>query len=364
MKVIVFGTRGIPDILGGVETHAENLYPLIKELAGENTEITLVRRSCYVHDQLTEYKGVKLVTLYAPRIKSIEAIVHSFLSAVYAILHRPDIVHVHAIGPGLLIPLTRLAGLKVIMTHHGPDYKREKWGRLAKFFLRLGEWCSAKFSNALIVVSKEIERHMREKFNRESIYVPNGVSSPDLRSTTNFLDMLGVIPGRYVFTLGRFVEEKGFDYLIRAFKKAQLPEGMKLVIAGDADHTTEYSEALKKKAVHEGVVLAGFVKGERLAELFSHTALFVLPSFYEGLPISLLEAMSFSCVILASDIEANNEVGLPQDCYFEAGNEGALIARMETILHGDIKRVSYSMEPYDWKEIARKTYDVYRAVAQ
>ncbi|MGN1257622.1 MAG: glycosyltransferase family 4 protein, partial [Candidatus Limisoma sp.] len=152
MKVVVTGTRGIPDILGGVETHCEELFPRISDLG---IDVTVIRRSCYVspENRRDRYKGVSLVDVYAPRRKSLEAIVHTFLAIVKARRLNADIVHIHAIGPSLMAPLARLLGMKVVTTHHGPDYDRKKWGFLAKTMLKAGEWCGAHFSNEVIVIS-------------------------------------------------------------------------------------------------------------------------------------------------------------------------------------------------------------------
>ena len=127
MNIIVTGTRGIPSIQGGVETHCEELYPLM--LSSGNIHIMLICRSAYISKEKRRinYKGIDLKTLYSPKSKSFEAIVHTFLTVLYAAYKRPDILHIHAIGPNLLTPLARLLGLKVVMTHHGPDYERQKW---------------------------------------------------------------------------------------------------------------------------------------------------------------------------------------------------------------------------------------------
>lgn len=362
MKIVVIGTRGIPNILGGVETHCEELYPNI--VRDTNYEVTVVARSCYVKQKLTQFKGVTLKTIYAPKSKALEAIVHSFLSVVYAAIKRPDILHIHAVGPNLVAPFARLMGLKVVMTHHGPDYERQKWGRFAKLFLKTGERAGVKFANKVIVISEEIKNSITAKYGRkDAILIPNGVSITGRPSTNKeILRKYGVDTGNYIFTLGRFVPEKGFDYLINAFKKSGLSQKFKLVLAGDADHETEYSKNLKEQALRQGVLLTGFIKGEVLEQLFSNCALFVLPSFYEGLPISLLEAMAYKLPILASDIPANTQVQLPKDSYFSVGNEDELSAKLVRLLESDAPQnsVAYNMEKYNWEKIAVNTALVYK----
>jgi len=362
MKIMVLGTRGIPDIPGGVETHCEHLYPrMLKN--GENS-ITVICRSNYVEDKnRKEYKGINLKNIYSPKSKSFEAIVHSFLSVIYIAFKRPDVVHIHAIGPNLVTGLARLFNLKVVMTHHGPDYKRMKWNGLAKFFLKTGEWMGVKFGNDVIVISQEIKQHIADTYNRtDSILIPNGVDKPTVSPNTDYLETLCIKKDQYIFTLGRFVPEKGFDYLIRAYAQTNLSKKYRLVIAGDADHESEYSLELKALAKKNNVVLTGFIKGEKLQQLFSHAALFVLPSFYEGLPIALLEAMSYGLPILASNIAANTQVNLPKDCYFKVGNESMLLYYFDSLKLREHERFEYDMKRYDWDLIADQTLHVYKSL--
>lgn len=364
MKIVVTGTRGIPDIMGGVETHCEELFPRI---AGMGHDVTVIRRSCYVaeNNKRDSYKGVKLRDVYAPRKKSLEAIVHTFLAVIEAKRLKADIVHIHAIGPSLMVPLARLLGLKVVTTHHGPDYDRKKWGLFAKWMLKLGERNGALYSNEVIVISHVIEDILKSKYNRDSNLIFNGVSVPHVSGKTDYLESLGLSAGKYVLAVGRFVKEKGFDLLIDAFVKACVHD-YKLVIAGDADHEDEYSLILRRKAADNGVVLTGFVRGEKLSQLLAHAALFVLPSFHEGLPISLLEAMSYRRDVLVSDIPANKLPELAADDFFHCGNVDALVAGMKSKLsHSSDAAVmerSYDLSNYDWDNIARQTVNVYDKV--
>lgn len=362
MKIMVLGTRGIPNIPGGVETHCEHLYP--RMLKDGSNRITVICRNGYAADKTRkEYNGIILKNIYSPKSKSFEAIVHSFLSVIYIVFKRPDIVHIHAIGPNLVTGLAKLFNLKVVMTHHGPDYKRMKWNGLAKFFLKTGEWMGVKFAKKIIVISQEIKDHVTETYNRtDCVLIPNGVDKPIASTNTDYIESLDLVKDQYIFTLGRFVPEKGFDYMIRAYAQSAISKRYKLVIAGDADHESEYSLELKSLAKKNNVILTGFVKGEKLKQLFSNAGLFILPSFYEGLPIALLEAMSYGLPILASDIAANTQVNLPIDCYFKVGNEVLLLDYLDHIKLGDHKRFEYDMKQYDWDLIAEETLEVYKSL--
>ena len=174
MKIFVTGTRGIPDIPGGVEKHCQELYPLI---ATQGQEILLATRKSYVNGNRQEsWRGVQLVHTFAPHKKSLEAVVHTFLAIIKARLANPDIVHIHAVGPGLMAPFARLLGLKVVVTNHGPDYDRQKWGKTAKVMLRLGEYCGGRFANEVIVISNVIAEIIRKRCHRGSHLIYNGVS--------------------------------------------------------------------------------------------------------------------------------------------------------------------------------------------
>lgn len=359
MKIIVIGTRGIPNIQGGVETHCEELYPHLVRL---DNKICLVRRTCYVPegDHLTEFKGVQLKDLFTVRRITTETVLHTFLAVLWARKKGTDILHVHAIGPALFIPMARLLGMKVVFTHHGPDYNRAKWGPIAKTILKLGERWGTAWANEIIVISEVIKDLLKEKYNRsDTNLIFNGVTPAKFSERTDYIGSLGLKPKKYVFTLGRFVEEKGFDYLIEAFSRLNQDE-YRLVIAGDADHEIPYTKHLKKIAGMHNVVLPGFVKGEELHQLFSHARLFVLPSFHEGLPISLLEAMSFKLPVLVSDIPANKQVPLPANTFFATGDTASLKSSLENILSQEFMKVDYDMSEYNWEKIALQTNDVYK----
>lgn len=359
MRITVLGTRGIPDILGGVESHCEELYPRI--IKNGKLNILLIRRTSYIRQPLNRYKGIRLIDIYSPKIKSLEAIVHTFLGIIYARLNKTKILHIHAIGPAILIPFAKLLGLKVVMTHHGPDYDRLKWGKVAKWILQKGEKFGVKYADKVIVISNVIKSLIKEKYNREDCeLIYNGVSFPKLDIESDYLDTLNLVSKKYIIAVGRFVEEKGFHDLINAFYELNQKE-YKLVLVGDADHKTRYSQELKKLALDKGIIMSGFIKGRELNQIFSHAALFVMPSYHEGLPIALLEAMSYNLDILVSDIPANIEVNLEVSDYFSTANIPDLVDKLSEKLKGVQKRDFSTIikEKYNWDKIALQTINVY-----
>ena len=358
MRIVVTGTRGIPGIQGGVETHCEELFPRIVD---SEHEIIVVRRRKYVAAgfDVNEFRGVKIKDLNNLASKHFEAFFHTLSAIIYAKRIKADIVHIHAIGPSIMTPVARILGMKVVTTHHGPDYDRQKWGRFAKKILRLGERYGAIYSNAVIVISKHIMNMINTKYpsqkNVNLIY--NGVNLPK-PAKGDILKQYGLDSGMYILAVGRFVEEKGFHLLIDAYR-ALGDTSVKLVIAGDADHEDDFSRSLKSLAREKGVVLTGFIRGERLSQLLAGATLFVLPSSHEGLPISLLEAMSYSRDVLVSDIPANRLPELNSTDFFPCGDITALSQAMARKLHDPQLSRSYDLHNYDWDHIASQTVGVY-----
>lgn len=365
MKIVVTGTRGIPNILGGVETHCEELYPRIVKMGHD---VTIIRRSCYVREdnKLGEYKGIRLIDVFAPKKKSIEAIIHTFLAIIKARSLNADVVHIHAIGPSIMTPFAKLLGLKVVTTNHGPDYDRDKWGKLAKIVLKTGEYLGTKFSDRVIVISKVIASILEDRYNRrDTVLIYNGVTPPIKSKNTDYIESFGLKPKKYIIALGRFVKEKNFHQLIEAYTQSDTKD-FQLVIAGDADHEDEYSLSLKKLAKDNNVILTGFIKGERLNQILTNAALFVLPSSHEGLPISLLEAMSYNIDVLVSDIPANTLDVLKKSDFFKVNDIDSLKEALETKIHNSehLTHREYELGEYDWDRIAEQTLKVYQSVVK
>ena len=365
MKIVVTGTRGVPNIMGGVETHCEELFPRV---AKRGFDVTIIRRSNYVQDDLKEWNGVKLVTIPSPKKKSFEAIIHTFRAINKAKKLGADVLHIHAIGPALLVPYAKLLGLKVVFTHHGPDYDRDKWGFAAKTILKMGERMGCMFADDVIVISNVIKNLIAKKYGRtKNVHlIYNGVSEPEICEYPEYFNELGIEKGKYVLGMCRFVPEKNLHHLVEAFvkwKKANADAtDMKLVLAGDTDFEDSYSMGLKEMARKNGVVLTGFIKGTKLHSLLTNCRCYCLPSSHEGLPIALLEAMSYGVKVVVSDIPANLEVGLPEKDYFPMGDVEALAAKLDTVLAEPAHHVDYDMSKYDWDKIAGQFAEIYRSL--
>ena len=359
-RLYVTGTRGIPGIMGGVETHCEELFP---RLVAMGFDVTVFRRKPYAMDDATAFKGVEIVDIPCTKNKFLEAFSHTFKAIVAAKRQGGRFIHIHAIGPVMLSPVARLLGMKVVFTHHGHDYDRAKWNAFAKMCLKMGEWLGCKCAEHVIVISKPIQETLARKYGRSKnvhlIY--NGVPEAQYCEDEAYLRELGLERGKFILALGRFVPEKNFDQLITAFASIRRGD-CQLVIGGSFDHQDEYAKSLVAQAKENDVVLPGFVKGDRLHTLLTCARCFVLPSSHEGLPISMLEAMSYRLPVIASDIPANLEVDLDAGCYFRCGDTSQLARLLQVAVDEDFHRVEYDMSRYDWDTIARQTAEVYKTL--
>lgn len=367
-EIYTFGFRGFPDVQGGIENHAENLAPRVAKLG---YQVTACVRSPYMaRSKDNASAGVRVLRLWTVRNAYFETILHSVICAMVAGVRRPDVVHVHGIGPAIVTPLLRLFGLRVVVTHHGEDYNREKWGVLARAILRAGESVGMRFSHRRIAVSRSIGQLIETKYGKSCDVIPNGVVFSEFPVKADKLDEFGVSAGRYVLTVGRLVPEKRQLDLLRAFRSMNR-NGWKLVVVGRIDHKNEYADRLAANAAgKDDVVMAGYQSGETLRQLYAHAGLFVLPSSHEGLPIVLLEALSYGLPVLVSDIPSNREIVADQDHIFKvgdceelAGKMGALTAFSMDATEREAARRECTGR-YDWSDIAAKTVDVYASLAR
>jgi len=365
MRVVVLGLRGIPDVQGGVETHCQNLFTRIAALGHE---VTVVCRRPYVNGELC-CGSVKLFSSRCPRQQNLEAVFHTFVGVFHAWRFRPDILHIHAIGPSLFVPLARLLGMRVVCTNHGPDYERVRWGRLARCVLRMGERFGSRFAHAVIAISPSIADRLVARHDRQVDIIPNGVVLQRRRTAENVLAGADLQSGKFILTVARLVPEKGLDDLMDAFQLASLPADWKLVIVGGADHSNQYSRLLVARGGRiAGVVMTGRLHGEPLAELYSHAGMFVLPSHHEGLPIVLLEALSYGLSVIASDIPAHRSLNLPDSRLFRMGDPGSAAQKMTYFAahpqtaEAEVEQINRVGEMFDWDLIAKKTLDVYGRV--
>jgi glycosyltransferase involved in cell wall biosynthesis len=368
LSVIALGLRGMPNVPGGVEVHASELYPRLQALGAD--VIVMGRIAYRPANSPLQWRGVRVCWTSAPQISGVEALVHTFFGVLYAAVRRPDVLHIHAVGPWLMVPLAKILGLKVVVTHHGQDYLREKWNAPAKAFLRLGERLGMRFADERIVISSALHELARVKYGRTANLIPNGVSEPAQLTAQGLLEKHNLTPRQYVIQVSRIVPEKRQLDLIKAFKAAGLP-GWKLVLVGGAQGAQRYADLVREQIADNGsIVDTGFLSPPEVQELLMHAGIFALPSSHEGLPIALLEAMKLGTPVLASDIPANREIRLDEASYFPVGDTAALAHRLHDLAAITAqertliaKRLAESCARYDWDAIAESTFKVLERVA-
>lgn len=366
MSVYFIGQKGIPARGGGVENHVEELST---RLAAEGQDVFVYSRKRYTKSDITSYKGVNV--LYTPTIytKHLEAITHTFIS-ILDLLRRKnvEIVHIHAIGPSLLIPLVRILKprAKVVSTIHCSDYNHQKWGSFARFALRLGERIGATMAHLSITVSRGLKRHLERAYFASGVYIPNGVTLPELSSDEQLLKQWDLEPNEYIVAISRLIRHKGLHFLIEAYQ--MLDTDKKLVIVGGSEYTDGYVEELRLRADgNPNIIFTGKQGGKNLQALYEYAYLFVQPSLYEGLSIALLEALSYKQTVLASDIPENLEVMKDVGFTFAAGDVKDLATKLDFLLvHPEIVKQykelgrDHVAEHYNWDTITQSTIDVYK----
>jgi glycosyltransferase involved in cell wall biosynthesis len=365
--VCVAGLRGIPEVMGGVEAHCEALYPRLAARMGARHNFVVLARAPYVPNVTASYGSVTVVPVWSARSQYFEAIAHTALSVFYSrFAFKAKLIHIHAIGPGLLAPLAKALGMRVILTHHGEDYRRQKWNGLAKTVLRLGEYIGVRSADRIIVVSRSVAERLKRRFPGRAddiLFIPNGTHAATpaaVKPQTSVMNRYGLSARGYVLAVGRLVPEKGFHDLIAAFRQSGIPG--KLVIAGDVEYANAYAAKLRGGAdLH--VVFTGRLGRTELNELYANASLFVLPSYHEGLPIAALEALAQGAPVLLSDIQPNRDIALPNANYFRTGDVDDLAAalhRPHASLRVDGAKL---LRTYNWDRIAEDTEEVITSLA-
>ena len=369
MKIAMIGHKRIPSREGGVEVVVEELSTrLVKD--GYQVDV-YNRRGKNVQDEtadiensnLKEYKGVKIIAIPTINKKGIDALIYSFLATIRALFAHYDVIHYHAEGPCAMLWIPHLFGIRTVATIHGLDWQRSKWGGLASKYIKFGEKIAAKYADEIIVLSKNVQKYFKDTYNRDTNFIPNGVNKPTIREPKIIKEKYGLDKDSYILFLARIVPEKGLHYLIEAYK--QIDTDKKLVIAGGASHTNDYLKKIKDMAKgNSNILMTGFVQGKELEELYSNCYLYCLPSDVEGMPLSLLEAMSYGCRCLVSNIEENTQVIGKYAETFKKSDVDNLKNELQKILNSKRKFeknevTQYILNKYDWSKVTKKTERIY-----
>nr|WP_274608280.1 glycosyltransferase family 4 protein [Bifidobacterium saguinibicoloris] len=371
----MIGHKRIPSREGGIEIVVDELSTrmvargeqvVVYNRKGHNVAGEEFDNQSNASDKPYIYKGVKVIPVTTIDAKGLAALTSSFFATLKAIKARPDVIHYHAEGPCVPLRLAHWFGIRTIATIHGLDWQRAKWGRLASTYLRLGERTAAKCADEVIVLSRNVQQYFKDTYGRDVRFIPNGIERNTPVPADEITRKYGLKKDGYVLFLGRIVPEKGVHYLIEAFKRIETDK--KLVIAGGSSDSAEYYENIQAAAETDSrIVLTGFTEGGELAELYSNAYMYVLPSDLEGMPMSLLEAMSYGNCCLTSDIPECAEVLKGHGVTFRKGDVEDLAAMLKTLL-GDSDRVQvfkntaadYITTKYSWDKVVDRILALYR----
>ena len=371
MKIAMIGQKGIPAKSGGVERHVEEIA---KRLVEMQQSVTVYCRSTYETDSIDDYQGINIRKIKTMDNKNLDAIVYTYRATQDAIKNKFDVIHYHAIGPGSLCFIPKYKGIKTVVTVHGLDWQRGKWGRFGRAYLKFGEYVTGRKANKIITVSENLKGYFMNKYKRDEkdiFFIPNGVNFMEAKNA-NIIRKFGLEENQYILFLARLVPEKGAHYLIEAYNRINTDK--KLVIAGGSSYTDEYVNSLKKLAeINKNIIFTGNVGGDLLTELYSNCFLYVLPSDIEGMPITLLEAMSFGKCCLVSDIPENNGVINSNNIgeTFKSGDIGDLTRKLKALICNEELVLSRGEcckgiieNIYNWNKVAESTLEVYRLLAK
>jgi len=360
VKIAMIGQKGLPATYGGIERHVEEIAA---RLVARGHSVDAFCRLYYTPAGAT-FHGVGLLRRPSIHTKHLDTITHVVWSTIESLFHHYDIVHFHALGPSVFASIPRMSGARTVVTVHGLDWQRQKWGKFASWALKQCEGPAAHFPDHTIVVSKTLREHFRNHHKVETSFIPNGTNLPTPRAGKK-LHTMGLTAGKYVLFVGRMVPEKGVHFLCEAFRRIQDQTDLKLALVGGLSFSQDYMDQLKKYE-SDRIRFLDYVYGEGLEELWSNAYLVVQPSTMEGLSIALLEALSYSKCVLISDIPENVEVAEENAPSFKSQDVDDLTAKLAMLLRSPEVVKQYEgrarghiAEHYSWEKVTASTESVY-----
>jgi glycosyltransferase involved in cell wall biosynthesis len=373
LKIAMIGHKRIPSREGGIEIVVEELSTRLVQL-GHSVD-AYNRKGHHVsgkdfdgtsNQKMREYKGVRIITIPTIEIKGFAALIYSVLATFRALIGNYDCIHFHAEGPCAMIWLPHILGIHSVATVHGLDWQRAKWGGFATRFLKFGEKMAVKYADEIIVLSKNVQEYFVDTYGRKTKFIPNGVNKPKIREADIITKKWGLKKDEYILFLGRIVPEKGLHYLLDAYK--DIDTSKKLIIAGGSSDSNSYMSNIKQKAKDDQrIIFTDFVQGRELEEFYSNAYLYILPSNLEGMPISLLEAMSYGNCCLVSDIPECTEVIEDKAVAFKKSNVTDLRDKLEELCENPVIVNRYKNEAsdficskYNWDIVVDSTIELYR----
>lgn len=366
LNIAMLGHKHVLSREGGIEIVVNELAT---RMAARGHQVTCYDRNTH-HvagdtplDSRREVSGVKIVPVWTIEKKGLAAMTSSLSAAWKAAWGKYDVVHIHAEGPAAMSWLPKIRHKRVIVTVHGLDWARAKWGGFATKYIKWGEKQAVKHADEIIVLSRGVQDYFEKTYGRKTVFIPNGVSRPEPKPADEIKKLWNLEKDSYVLFLGRIVPEKGLRYLVKAWKGINTDK--KLVIAGGSSDTEAFMNELKGMSP-EDVIFTDFQQGRVLEELYSNAYLYTLPSDLEGMPLSLLEAMSYGNCCLVSDIPECTDVVEDKAVIFPKGNVEELRKTLQRLLDAPEKVQKYKSQAadficqkYNWDDVVERTLGLY-----
>lgn len=369
MKIAVVGVKELPPKQGGIERACAELYP---RMVKQGHSVDLYARASSTDlgwFEQSNFQGVRVISMPGFGKRGLDALASSALGGMVSSFGY-DVVHFHALGPAMFacIPHVVSPRTKVVVTCHGLDWQRAKWGTFAKKWLRFGERVAVRCADEIIVVSEALRGYFDKTYHRSTHYVPNA-SAPYAYSDPSFQfgQTLGLSEQKYIVFLGRLVPEKSPDLLIQAFQQLR-PDGWKLALVGGASDTSTYTQSIRTLASNDpDIIFTGELRGEKLAEVVRGAGLFILPSYVEGMPLAMLEAMMEGIPVVASDIAPHQQLlAQKRGLLFETGSIEDCAQKLNWAINNPHElqimakqAQTYAQLNHSWERITTETLGVY-----
>jgi len=361
-KIAILGSKGIPASYSGFETSIEETATRIIK---SNFDVTVFCRSNHYKNKLSSYKNVNLIYLPSIKTKHLDTITNTFISVVKSIIDRYDIIILYGVGNSIFLLIYKLLSIPVISVVDGADWKRKKWGKFAKLFLIISRHFAAKYSTFYVVDNQLLADDYSKRFPNPPFYIPYG-ASPEITSNLSILDKYNLKEKEYIIFVGRFVKEKGIDFLIKNYENIQT--NIKLVIVGGNYLNKKYEEELKKTK-DKRIIFPGFIYGNEYESLLKFALFYVSCSYLEGTSPSLLNAMAINGLALVSDIQENKEV-LKDTCLtFKSGDDEDFkekvhyyLKNAELIEKERLKTKEIIKKYYNWEKISKQYIDLFNKI--
>lgn len=357
MNIAMIGHKRIPGREGGVEVVVEELAT---RMVARGDSVVVYNRVVNKAQKRKEYNGVKIINIPTVNRKKLDAIVYSFFASIRVLFSKCDVIHYHAIGPSSMLIIPHFFRKRIVVTVHGLNYKTPKWKGFGAKYLKFAEKIVARYADEIIVLSNEQKKYFKEKYNRETIYIPNGVTLRNIESANYIKEKWDLDQDEYFLFLSRLVPGKGLEYLIQAYK--ELDTNKKLVIAGEGFFVDDFLENIHNMCKGDPrIIFTGYVTGKVQDELYSNAYAFVFPSEAEGMPICLLEALSYNCKCIVSDIPENVEIIKDYGYIFKSKNVKDLQCKMLQVLDNSQMEETrgYISNCFEWENVVDRTLEVY-----